>query len=436
MSTLDLYADDFPHGSPAGYDAGCKGSACPNSHSDELQTCRDAFFRYQRDLPYRRAVDAGHATAAKPVEGIPSFDRQVEIAVDAMVARANGTAMVDVRTSARSPKPAPPTAPVALEQREEVGDGIPTTNDPTPPASVYAETPNASMKPKRLPQGLALDDPDFPHGTTAGHTRGCKVDDTCPSSPTCREAKNAYLRDWNEKRKQNSSGTGTTAKEEPTGETQPPAQEPTDDAQISGPDAPTSIDQEQASPAPLENLQHITRLAAGGVIQPPKGVNIAYDPPEQIIPLRAAELENLTANLASEKAAHADTQRDLDEVRLELDEVRLELDSTRAGHNHDWAGFYAENAQLRTDLKIAQAITRLDTALDTNPETPPWNTALAEALPAGQLALTIDPTEAAGVRLTFDLPALGADNQLQVNVAVASSEQPGLGNLAISVGHR
>jgi len=52
------------HGTPAGYDAGCRGIECLNLHTD-LMTCKEAHTRFQGDYTYRLAVKAGTATAEK-----------------------------------------------------------------------------------------------------------------------------------------------------------------------------------------------------------------------------------------------------------------------------------------------------------------------------------------------------------------------------------
>lgn len=59
---------DFPHGTPAGFDAGCKDASCPGS--DRGQTCRQAAVRYRGDYSYRRLVDSG-----APVEQLQEPER-------------------------------------------------------------------------------------------------------------------------------------------------------------------------------------------------------------------------------------------------------------------------------------------------------------------------------------------------------------------------
>lgn len=62
MSGADLLVDGFPHGTPDGYDRGCRGRICPA----EEQSCQRAHVRFQGDYTYRQQVLAVRAEAAKP----------------------------------------------------------------------------------------------------------------------------------------------------------------------------------------------------------------------------------------------------------------------------------------------------------------------------------------------------------------------------------
>lgn len=57
MSTADLFTADFPHGSPAGYDRGCTGSACPNQGDPIFYTCREAKSLKRTDYARRQHPD-------------------------------------------------------------------------------------------------------------------------------------------------------------------------------------------------------------------------------------------------------------------------------------------------------------------------------------------------------------------------------------------
>lgn len=141
MSTTDLYTEDFPHGTPKGYELGCRGAACPNQQSTEL-TCRQAHMKYQGDYAYRKAIDAGE-TWVEPV-------------------------VVKAPVPAAKPKP----APVA----------------PKPAASAV------SARSGRLKVGV--DDVGFPHGTPNGYARGCKKPVVCPAEVSCTDANRAYQNAW------------------------------------------------------------------------------------------------------------------------------------------------------------------------------------------------------------------------------------------------
>lgn len=77
MSSVDdLYDPDYPHGTPAGYDRGCRGAACLNHGSAEFLTCREAkeaaggnwAYRNQpRDEPFPRTVDGPPAKQRDPI---------------------------------------------------------------------------------------------------------------------------------------------------------------------------------------------------------------------------------------------------------------------------------------------------------------------------------------------------------------------------------
>lgn len=56
--TANVHSPSFPHGSPAGFDAGCRAAACSGAYLSGI-TCRDAKRRYVGDWTFRRRVDAG-----------------------------------------------------------------------------------------------------------------------------------------------------------------------------------------------------------------------------------------------------------------------------------------------------------------------------------------------------------------------------------------
>jgi hypothetical protein len=84
-----LLTPDFPHGTKAGYDRGCKGGSCPAAIP-----CRDVRRRYLSDADFRRLIDAGVS-----LEEIVSIDR----------AAAETDAAIEKRRRRGQPDPAPVT---------------------------------------------------------------------------------------------------------------------------------------------------------------------------------------------------------------------------------------------------------------------------------------------------------------------------------------
>lgn len=63
MSSADLWEDNYPHGTPEGYDGGCKGGACPAGVRYGL-SCKIAKSKSNGDVQYRRLVKAGESVPA------------------------------------------------------------------------------------------------------------------------------------------------------------------------------------------------------------------------------------------------------------------------------------------------------------------------------------------------------------------------------------
>lgn len=126
----DLYAPDFPHGSPDGYDAGCHGAACTYHGDPHWLSCREAKELKRGDYSYRnkatnepwpREVVLPKAPAQprpKPAS-IIAGDRQMEIALAAAEGRQPATV-----TPQREVEPTA-TPPAAAEQQQPIG-GPPT----------------------------------------------------------------------------------------------------------------------------------------------------------------------------------------------------------------------------------------------------------------------------------------------------------------------
>lgn len=58
MSSADLWEDNYPHGTPAGYDGGCQGGACPAGVAYGL-SCKIAKAKSSGDFQYQKLVRSG-----------------------------------------------------------------------------------------------------------------------------------------------------------------------------------------------------------------------------------------------------------------------------------------------------------------------------------------------------------------------------------------
>jgi hypothetical protein len=180
VSGADLYEDGFPHGTPAGYERGCKGGACPSKVATG-QSCRDASVRNRSDAQYRALVASG-----APVEVLAQPEgAAAQAAPDTRVASLDELRRSSPRAREdRQLTPAPErlhTVPADLPQ--PVGEREGATGGEERPAGrggAAGEHPRAAIK----------------HGTVAGYQHGCR--DDCPGDAdglTCRQAKTDYARE-------------------------------------------------------------------------------------------------------------------------------------------------------------------------------------------------------------------------------------------------
>ena len=136
----------FPHGTPTGYDLGCRGSECANWHESPM-TCTQAKERYRGDYEYIVAVANGTATTAKATFAKP------------------------VRVVHKSPGPSADRA------------------------AITALTNRVSPKTGNLPR----------HGTVMGFRRGCKTPEMCPETTenreSCSQVRNGRYQIWYANRK-------------------------------------------------------------------------------------------------------------------------------------------------------------------------------------------------------------------------------------------
>lgn len=149
---------DFPHGTPAGFELGCK-NGCPGAENG--QTCEQAAIRYRGDFSYRKLVDGG-AT----VEVLREPELFGKVAKAAKPVQPKKLTPIDVPV-------------IEMPQAPKLGDGVDPVKDERP-----------------MPE----------HGTPARHARGCKSDEDCPGDPktgkTCRRSLLDYQAEWRRKKKE------------------------------------------------------------------------------------------------------------------------------------------------------------------------------------------------------------------------------------------
>lgn len=148
MSSTDTMTAEFPHGTKAGFEQGCKTNPlCPNDGITE-QTCKEAATHYRSDFAYKKLVDGGMSEHEAWQQMFAEDSAPVVVA-----------------------KPKPVARP------KEFVEPITADADATPVVA----------KPARK---IAA------HGTTSGYSAGCR--DNCPGDEngvTCRQAIAAYQRE-------------------------------------------------------------------------------------------------------------------------------------------------------------------------------------------------------------------------------------------------
>ncbi|ROS52950.1 hypothetical protein [Frigoribacterium sp. PhB24] len=243
MSGADLFEDGFPHGTPAGYERGCKGGACP-AKVETGQSCRDANVRVASDYGYRRLALSGASVEVLAQPATPVVATVPE-KVKPKVRR--GADLLMAPLGQHKPKPKP---------------------TPAAPAPVVAEPePIVEPEPAPVPEPVAEADPvevaPYPHGTPQGYRRGCR--DDCPGGPdgrSCRQAIVDYQRD--RKAAREAAGKQAPVKQlgdvAPTPEPEAPA--PVAEPETPGPDveAAPALEHDEPTPAePSENVGGTTR---------------------------------------------------------------------------------------------------------------------------------------------------------------------------------
>lgn len=148
MSSTDTMTAEFPHGTKAGFEQGCKTNPMCSNDGITAQTCKEAAAHYRSDFQYKKLVDGG----------MSEHD-----AFQQMYAEDSAPVV--------APKPKP------RARAKEFDEPIPEAVDTAPVAATPARKVAA-------------------HGTTSGYSAGCR--DNCPGNEngvTCRQAVAAYQRE-------------------------------------------------------------------------------------------------------------------------------------------------------------------------------------------------------------------------------------------------
>lgn len=163
MSTYDLYADGFPHSTPAGHEQGCRGAACPGK-LDNGYSCSEAAIRYNGDFTYRRLVDSG-----KTPQEITALAAEIAKPKREIVSTPE-------RPVAAPARPKAPSKPLTAQPVFEA-----TKADEVAPIVTYTA------------DGKAVT-----HGTPNGYQKGCRNEDLCPNVAigltSCVQGKREYQR--------------------------------------------------------------------------------------------------------------------------------------------------------------------------------------------------------------------------------------------------
>jgi hypothetical protein len=185
---FDLYADDFPHGSAAGFERGCKTMpVCTNFGSSELLTCREA----------HSARGADYTLSRQPADTI--LPRATEPPPHVQAAKKNAARAAQHRGDLLTPSsPAAPLEPATPAPERDIAA-------PEPDISAPGESRSRPAGPAPRRRRPAIDDPEFPHGSVGGYRRGCTSVDDCPALTagglSCRQAMNEYNREYAARRK-------------------------------------------------------------------------------------------------------------------------------------------------------------------------------------------------------------------------------------------
>jgi hypothetical protein len=383
----DIYASDFPHGSAAGFNGGCTtGPMCTFYGNDEWLTCKEA-----REA---RATD---------------FNLQ-KLPVRQPIARNRGGQVASATAVASTPRPATPA--------QKPANPVPVATAPVPPVAVSrpveTATPTAGA-------AVSTDDgiPYEKHGTTTGYSRGCRDKEGCPGieriGKSCAQASTEYQRDWARRRAERDAAAAT----------EPSTSAVTDESSVKVAEFPPAFEQLlEADP------------------EPPTGGEGALDGGEPSSALDAP----VGSNSPEFEAALAEHLAQIALLKQEFEDARAR--DAQAIDDVVAAAIVAERARVaeiqttddhmikpRSLVDLQQEIAKRDPDADADADAAILQFPTGGAVAPQPVGLTIEPTANAGVHIELDLP-VNAGAQLTVQVQVAASSEPGLGNLAITVGSR
>lgn len=479
MGTLDIYGPDFPaHGSLAGYDAGCRTNpVCTNFGSEQLLTCKEAWMARGE---YDRPKVAYDAPARRIAPGPVSPARAMEMAM-AVPPKKTAPASAPAPSAASDPAPAQEPKPLPGPPPEK-------TEPIEPPPTAGFETFKKTRGPY-LPRDLAFDDERYPHGTEKGYKRGCRTEEDCnknriheTTTGTCLAAHQATF-----KRQPAAADEPLDADVPALLEQLPPA---ADLPPLGGlPAQGTTL--EDAAEAALEEItaqitardlaiaaelsddtRLETTLAAEEIAEMclvchdtgPVNFTCQCGRTDSHHPVASSThdangepLEDTAPDEQidySEEASRIQLEQNLVETRSELalaEQAGRTLATDKARLEHDVVELKATITQLNVDLADSRATSA--TAQRELTQTREANAALLERIeattgggiatipiqqphsapltPQEDLGLTIEPTPANGVRISL---TAGTRETLHINLALAASDRPGLGDLAIAVG--
>lgn len=228
-ATLEILSAAITHGSPAGYQAGCRSEGgCPNHGSRDFLTCSEAAIARRRDFAISKLP---------PDQAIPRTATKLERTQRVTVTAPDTTASKKPRrpraTNIAPPvkrQPSPPTKPTQApvpEPEPEIKHGTlegywqgGCYRDDLCPADPTCAAVNLSHATGREPPAPRKHTPKKPrtphqpvHGTVYGFARGCKSESECPNvatgGPSCSEARRAYYREYTARRR---AGAGPALK--------------------------------------------------------------------------------------------------------------------------------------------------------------------------------------------------------------------------------